>query len=163
MEKIPNPIEHLDRIKKEISKNRIGSEYVKYAVLETGDTFRIFVLVTDIVGAYDEFVGGEYIAEIFIANDYPFTSPKAQFLTPNGVTDIDRTLYANAFGFPGMQDNMLGVRYVGTLLPAVLMQWDDIGNGIGILRYKNVENIKWHAEDSVRFNNEKLADIRALF
>jgi ubiquitin-protein ligase len=47
----------------------------------------------------DGFVGGEYLLEILMPKDYPFSPPDFRMLTPNGRFDINRKLCFSNSGY----------------------------------------------------------------
>ncbi len=143
------------------------SEYVDVAVSKVhvmpSETV-IYALVHDILGSDNEFTGGEYIAAVILGKDYPTAPPHVKFLTPNGVTAVDTLISINRFGFhnDGYTPES-GARGVISLLPAILLQWRELGAGAGLIASPSAGDITSFGLASVQYNHAHLPHILKMF
>lgn len=169
-------IERLEREKKLLHGKIADNPYIKFAWFDDScseqDPSRlrnsVYVKISNVFGLEDEFTNGEYIAEITVGQNYPWSPPRVKFLTPNGVTLTNQTLSINPFNdiFHSRGDGWfpaLGIYGAAQLLPAVLMQWRELGYGIAIKSNKSKEDIKCLALGAAAYNSKELAEINALF
>ncbi len=119
--------------------------------------------VSGILGADDEFTGGEYLADIVMGPEYPARPPHVRFLTPNGVTQVGVFISINRFGYHDEAYTAASGAYgVAALLPAVLIQWRELGPGVGLLDSQRVDalaDIRSAARASKVYNKEHLQHV----
>lgn len=156
-------IGYLNKLKNVYLKNAEENPYVKLAWSDEHPA-STFVKISNVTGNNDEFLGGEYIAEITIGSGYPLHPPSVKFLTPNGVTSVNRKVCIDRLE-PGIYSPMGGIFAVACLLPSLFMQWQEVEYGVGIITKKSADEIKKLALSSVEFNstNAAMLDINALF
>ncbi len=141
------------------------SEYVDTsAPVDHQNETVMYALIHDISGNDDEFAGGEYIAAIILGKDYPAAPPHVRFLTPNGVTAVDTLISINRFGFHNEgYTPEIGAHGVALLLPAVLLQWRELGPGVGLISAPSVADITSFGHASAQYNSDHLPHIVRLF
>lgn len=80
-------------------QNRAILNHYKTAISQKNDNLKfymdpnsitdIYILIHNINGEQNEFVGGEYIVHMKLPNNFPFSPPVFKFLTPQGICEIN--------------------------------------------------------------------------
>ncbi len=141
----------------------VSYPYIKYAWRRIDDPV-VYVRISGMLGAQDEFTSGEYIAEIVMGDTYPITPPHVKILTPNGITQLNTFISINRFGFHSEgYSPSIGVAGISMLVVAVFIQWRELGSGVGLIAAPDIDNIRAAAQSSRDYNRTNLQEISLLF
>ncbi len=136
-------------------------EFLKFHMCE--HNVRIwYVLLSNITGDENEYIGGEYIVRIELPGDFPENPPHFYFLTPQGLYGLDKEVCISIGRFhPDNYRAVLGVKGFCNNLVSGLIGWRDINDGIRILN-TSVEEKKALAAASREYNRTHYSNILAL-
>ena len=105
----------------------------------------------------EEYVGGEYILEILMPKDYPFSPPDFKMLTPNGRFDINRKLcFSNSGYHPEDWSPMWNMKTI--IMGFLSFFLEKKSTGIGHL-VASTEDKQKIAKGSIEFNKTTLKHI----
>lgn len=143
---------------------RFSNENIKIRTFESDITVW-YVLLHDFSGNSDEFAGGEYLAKMTLPYNYPFSPPKVQMLTPNGVYDINCTAICMGFGDHHKSEYraIIGAGGVALQLLNIFICHEKLDHGIGLITGRTTNSIKEYANGSKAFNRSKHKNIMKLF
>ncbi len=126
--------------------------------MDPADMNRWYVVISNIAGDNNEFVGGEYLIRIELPGDFPLHPPEFYIMTPNGVygTECKVCVSIGTFhkkDYPATQ----GVAGFVMSLMSGIVGWQTLGTGIQILtehksRAENLATMTHHAKNSVNYN-----------
>lgn len=139
---------------------REPDEFVKFAI-DGDDPQTWHVLVRNLSGDNDEFVGGEYLFEMWAPPQFPYEPPKFTALTPNGVYEIGKTVCISIGEYH--KDNnraQLGMAGFAKELANGIMCWKALGHGINIIASNtSLEDKKRLARSSPAWNMKHYPEI----
>lgn len=121
----------------------------------------VFVLYKDLKGYENELDGAEYLCVFIFPLEFPFKPPEFQFLTPNGIYDMDThpcvTIGSyHADGYKAAGGIYDFIRAIGSTLIA----YDVLESGIGIISTSTtVDEKKELAQMSKQYNEENYPKI----
>lgn len=143
-------------------KDALPSEYVKFHMTDKFDEW--YILMHNLSGKNNEFVGGEYLASIKLPSEFPFKPPTFQILTPNGVYGTDGPVCISIGEFHADKYNAAaGVRGFCEELVNGIICWDLLGGGIRIIAKQNTLKQKREmAKASRKYNEDNHANILQL-
>lgn len=134
------------------------NDYVKFAVMEQNP----YIWYIMIHGLEDEFKGGEYLLKVEAGANFPHEPPQFTVLTPNGVFATEgKVCISNGEYHKENYDMRLGMGGFTTNIISGLINWRQLGQGIGIMRTKVEEKVKY-AADSKAYNMDKYPQIVAM-
>lgn len=109
----------------------------------------------------DEYKGGEYILEILMPKDYPFSPPDFRMLTPSGRFDINRKLcFSNSGYHPEDWSPMWNMKTI--IMGFLSFFLEKSSTGIGHIT-TTVEDKKKMAKDSIVFNDKIFMEKKIKF
>lgn len=135
-------------------------EYVIYS-MDANDLTKWYVLIRNVSGKNNEFIGGEYLFEINLPSDFPHNPPGFYARTPNGLYEKDKICCISIGQYHKAQYlQTLGVRGFCTELANGLCSYDDMihSGGINLIR-TSIDKRKRYAQESRAFNYEYYGDI----
>jgi ubiquitin-conjugating enzyme E2 J2 len=109
----------------------------------------------------DEYRGCEYIFNIKMSSNYPFDPPEFYFLTPNGRFDINKKLcFSNSSYHKESWSPLWTIKTI--ILGFVSFFLEKTSSGIGHINM-SIENKQKFANESIKYNNDKLKEYLDLF
>jgi len=139
------------------------SEYIKYA-MDPDNIKIIYVLIHNISGPKDEFIGGEFLFKMDAPKEFPFKPPSFIAYTPNGVYDVNKSVCIS-IGIYHSNDYRpaLGISGFAQELANGLMCYNDLGTGINLIHNSTKPaDKKKYAQESVAFNNKHYPQIMKM-
>jgi hypothetical protein len=144
------------------------NEYIKFWI-DPNNVTNVYIMIYGAVGNQDEFVGGEYLAEVklpigdSISESYPFKPPLFRMLTPNGIfTEDALPCTTNSVHHPkDFLQNGVTRGLDGFCMEWVngLISYKDLGAGIAIIRNPKLADLKYYAADSRKYNAAKYPEL----
>ncbi len=120
-----------------------------------------YIMIHNVAGDNDEFMGGEYLVRIELPEDFPFKPPHFYFLTPQGVYDINKKICISIGEFH--KDDYLstlGVLGFCAQLVSGLIGWKSLGHGIALIN-TSIAAKRTMASESRAYNETHHASILA--
>ena len=139
-------------------ENKLESEII-FIKIKNGNISTFYGIIKNLD---DHFSGGEYIIEITISKDYPFSAPKFKFLTPNGIFQPNVFPCVNVGHFhAGAWNPSFTIKsFIRSIVG--LMLCTDMIRGIAILT-PDIDNITKLAKNSKKYNRNVHMDLISLF
>jgi len=136
------------------------NEYIKFAVDD--DPYTWLILIHNISGNKDEYLGGEFIFRMILPKDFPYNPPEFYALTPNGLYDCHKKCCISIGEFHKDEYRaVLGASGFAKELANGLINWHEVESGMNMLR-TNYEEKKGLAKSSRDYNlkfNKKFLDL----
>lgn len=128
-------------------------DYCKIA-LDENDITHWYALLYNLSGPEDEFIGGEFLVEIKLPEEFPFKPPAFHFLTPTGVFEIN-TKCCIHIGEYHSQNYSATSKAGGFIMELAngLMCHNQLTNGIGLIK-TTLEDKKKCARLSKQWNQK---------
>ena len=134
------------------------NEFIKFA-LDDDDPYTWYIMVHNIAGSKDEYLGGEYIFKFILPKDFPYSPPKFYALTPNGLYDYNKICCISIGEFhKDDYRTSLGVAGFARELANGMIVWKDVQQGMNMLK-TTYEEKKTIAKKSVEYNQKNNAKL----
>ena len=137
---------------------RAPDEYLKFA-FKSDDQINVwYILMSNFSGNNNEYLDGEYLLELIMGPNYPYSPPDFRFLTPNGLYDTQQQPCISIGSYHKNKSRpVLNASSFAHQILSGFIGWVEMGAGISLLN-DSLETKRRYARESRAYNRRHNAE-----